>query len=289
MERKTEPFEYYRKAMRISESVMRYAKTLVKEGARALDIVDEIEKKIVEEGGKPAFPVNLSINEIAAHYTPDRDDPLTLKQGDVVKVDVGIHVNGYISDRAFTVCVGERGHELIKAAEEALKEALKLIRPGNRVFEVSKVVEEVITSFGFNPVRNLSGHGLGRYIQHAEPTIPNGENNIQTEFKEGQVIAMEVFATDGLGWVKDSYPVLIYSLQAERPVRSWEARKILTHITKEYKTLPFARRWLAELVPKNLDVALAELIRVKALREYPILKEKSNGLVAQAEETIILE
>ena len=219
MEKELEPIECYKKAMKISDKVIEYARTLIKEGSKVLEIANEIEKKIIKEGGKIAFPVNISINEVAAHYTPDINDPLTLKQGDIVKVDIGVHIEGYICDRAFSVCVGEKGHELIRAAEEALKEALKLTKPGTKVFEISKVVEEVVASFGFNPVRNLSGHGLERYIQHADPIIPNGNNNIQTELKEGQVIAMEVFTTNGLGWVKDSFPILIYGLQAERPVR----------------------------------------------------------------------
>ncbi len=278
--------KFYKRAMEISDRVIPFAKRIAKEGINIKELAEKIEKKIIELGAKPAFPVNISINEIAAHYTPTIDEKTVLKDGDLVKIDIGVHVEGYICDRAFTVCIGEGGHELIKAAEEALKEALKVIKVGNRVCDVSKVVEEVVSSFGFNPVRNLCGHGLKRYVQHAEPTIPNCINNIEREFKKGEAIAMEVFVTNGLGWVKDSYPGTIFSLIKEKPIRMSAARNLLRFILKEFKTLPFTERWILNV--SNYKVGLYELVREGIVKEYPVLKEKSNGLVAQAEETILL-
>jgi len=282
--------ENYEKAKSVSDSVILFAKNLVKENVRIFDLAERIEKKIFDSGGKPAFPVNISINENAAHYTPDINDSIILKENDLVKVDIGIHINGYIWDRAFTVCIGKESHPLIEASEKALQEALKLIKPGTKIFEISEAVENTIAEFGFNPIRNLCGHGLQQYVQHASPTIPNGKNTIKEEIEKDQVIAMEVFSTNGVGLVKESSPILIYKFLQDKPVRLWEARKILEKSKKEFEKLPFAKRWLTNVATGvKLDLALKQLVEIEALTEYPIFKEEANGLVAQTEETVIVK
>lgn len=288
-----EIFEKYEKAKSISDSTVLFAKPLLKENALALDLANKMENRIKKLGGGLAFPINISINENAAHYTPDINDTLRLKVGDIVKIDVGVHIDGYIWDRAFSVCIGKKTHPLIEAAEQALKESMKAIKPGAKIFEISEIVESTLESLGFNPVRNLCGHGLDRYNQHARFSIPNGRNNIKDEIEANQALAMEVFATTGAGWVKESKPVLIFGYAQDKPVRLWEARQILEAAKTNFHSLPFAKRWLTELKPAisalKIDMALKQLLDVGAIREYPILREESGGLVAQAEETIILE
>jgi methionyl aminopeptidase len=284
-----EILEKYKKAESISTASIELTKNIVKEDAKVLDIAESIEKKIVELGGDCAFPVNISINEDAAHYTPDINDSLKLAVDDLVKIDVGVQVDGYIWDRAFSVCIGSKSHPLIKISEKALQEAIKMIKPGTKVFEISEVVENTITAEGFNPIHNLCGHGLEQYNQHASPTIPNGKNTIKDEIKAGQVIAMEVFTTDGAGLVTESSPTLIYRFRQTKPVRMIEARKILDAAEKKFNMLPFAKRWLVGIAsPVKIDMALKQLVEVDALTEYPILKEESNAKVAQTEETIIV-
>lgn len=283
----------YNKAKSISDSLILFAKPLIEKGASALDVTEKIEQQIKKLGGGLAFPLNVSVNENAAHYTPDIDDPLRFEAGDLVKIDVGVHVDGYIWDRAFSICIGKKTHPLIDAAEAGLKEALKLIKPGAMIFEISEAIESTLEARGFNPIRNLCGHGLERYQQHARFSIPNGRNNIKHELEAGQAIAMEVFATDGSGWVKESSPTLIFSYAQDKPVRMPEARKILEAAKDEFHGLPFAKRWLLglkglKLSPFKIDMALKQLIEVEALREYPILKEESGGMVAQAEETVLI-
>jgi methionyl aminopeptidase len=283
----------YKKAKSISDSVMSFAKPLIKGSANALEVTEKIETEIKKLGGGLAFPLNVSVNENAAHYTPDIGDTLTFKSGDLVKIDLGVHVDGYIWDRAFTVCIGKKTHPLIDAADAGLKASMKMIKPGAKIFEISEVVESTLEGLGFNPIRNLCGHGLECYKQHARFSIPNGRNNLKTELEAGQAIAMEVFATDGAGWVKESSPTLIFAYVYDKAVRMPEARKILDASKKEFNKLPFAKRWLMDLKDTKisqfkLDMALKQLIDVEALREYPILKEEANGLVAQAEETILI-
>jgi len=284
-----EALKNYSKAKEISDKVLEFSRKVASEEKKILEIAEQIENEIKKLGAKPAFPVNVSINDNAAHYTPDINDSIVVKDGDLVKIDFGVQCEGYIWDRAFTVCVGKKTHPLIDASEKALQEALRMIKPGVKICDISEVVEETINSFGFNPIRNLCGHGLERYVQHAEPTIPNGKNNIKSEIPEGKAVAMEVFATDGVGMVKESYPVMIYRFNEMKPVRMIEARKILETSVSDFEMLPFAKRWLAKIAtPMRIEFALKQLMDTNALEGYPILREESGGLVAQTEETILV-
>lgn len=282
-----EILQNYEKARMVSDNVMEFAKTLVKENAKILDIAEAIEERIKKLDAKPSWPVNISINENAAHCTPDIDDPLILKVDDFVKVDIGVHVNGYIWDRAFTVWIGKKTHPLIEASEKGLKSALKAIKSGVKVCEISEIVDDTVTELGFNPIRNLCGHGLEQHNQHAYPSIPNGKNTIQDEIKD-QVVAMEVFTTTGSGWVKESRPILIYRYRQDKPVRLWEARQILEKSKVEFERLPFGRRWLKGISPVKIDMALRQLLDADAIDGYPILREVTNKPVAQTEETVIV-
>ena len=285
-----EILEKYKKAGKINEEAKEMARKLVKPGAKALVLAEKIESFIKEKGAGIAFPVNISINDIAAHYTPDINDTLTLKEGDLVKIDIGTHIDGFIGDSAFSVRLGEKSDNLIKAAEDALEQFIKEVRPGKTVDELSLLIEEVVTSHGFNPIRNLAGHAVEQYTQHGGLSIPNGHVPIKQELKEDQAIGMEVFTTTGEGMVKESSPTLIYMLKIPKPVRLRESRKILELIMKEYQTLPFARRWLKNVGrPFALQLALKELVSNEVLNEYPPLRERSFAPVAQAEETIIVQ
>ncbi len=284
-----ELLEHFRKSEKISTEVIEFAKPLIKKDAKILDVAESIENKIRELGGKPAWPVNISINEIAAHYTPEINDPIVLKEGDLVKVDIGVQVNGCPWDRAFTVCIGNKSHPLTDASAKALEEALKMMKAGTKVFEISEITETTVDNLGFNVVRNLSGHGITQYHQHAPPMIPNSKNTIQDELESGKVYAMEVFTTNGSGVVVESSPTGIFKYHGDKPVRLWEARKILDIAKNEFDQLPFCKRWIKGISPVKLDIALRQLAEASAIETYPPLKEQSNGLVAQTEETVIIE
>jgi methionyl aminopeptidase len=235
---------------------------------------------------KPAFPCNLSLNNVAAHYTPDKVSSLIFNEDDLLKVDFGVHVNGYISDLAFSLNPSGKHKELIKASESALAEAVKLSTPGRDVSEIGAVIEDTIQSFGFKPIGNLSGHLLEQFNLHAGLTIPNIPAK-EGVLKEGMVIAIEPFATDGAGWVVDSPEAFIFRFYKDKPVRSPDARKMLEQVKKEFSSLPFATRWI-DLPQSRLNLALSQLLRVNALYRYPVLKEKSGGIISQAECTVIV-
>jgi len=285
-----EVLENYQKAGAIHKEVREFAVKEVKEGVKVLELAEKIEKMIKDKGGEIAFPVNLSINDISAHYTPDADETFTFKNGDLVKVDIGVHVDGYIADAATSVSIGGQDQELIKAAKDAVDQFIKEIKPGKTVGEMSSLVEEVVLSHGVNPIRNLAGHDMGQYLEHGGLSIPNGKIPSNVEIPEDTVLGMEVFTTKGDGLVNESSPTLIYMFTQLRPVRLRESRKIIEKIGQEYKTLPFAKRWLKDITtPLRLHLALRELENREVIRGYPPLREKTHAKVAQHEETIIVQ
>ena len=285
-----ETFEAYVKAGRIAAQAREYGKSLIKVGASLLEVSEAIEKKITELGGEFAFPPQISINDIAAHYCAGVDDPTVFKQGDVVKLDIGVHVNGFVGDTALTVVLSndEKLNLLAEASREALSAALKVIKPGVTLSDIGKTIHAEITKRGFSPIRNLSGHGLDQFIIHDKPSIPNFDTGSEEELEQDQVIAIEPFASTGAGIIYESSNPTIFSLKATKPVRSPMAREVLKDLEK-YNGLPFALRWIVKKHGQGkVSFALRELKKLEILQEYPPLPDKAHGLVSQAEHTLIV-
>ncbi len=276
-----------KKAGEIAKSAVEYARSLIKPGMKFFEIAEKIDEKIKSFGGSQAFPVNLSINEIAAHSTPVFNDEEVAKG--LLKVDIGVSVDGYIADTAFSLDLenSEENKLLIKASEEALKNALKIVKKDIELCEIGKVIQKTISSYGFSPIINLSGHELKRYDLHAGVNIPNHDNSNRNKLKEG-VYAIEPFTTTGTGNVYEGKPSGIYILQGSRIVRDSFARKVLKFIEEEYKTLPFCSRYLVKEFGSRALFALNLLEKSKAVRQFPQLVEKSRGKVSQAENSIIV-
>lgn len=281
MKNTDEIIEKYRRAGKILSEVRAEAVKKVTEGASLLSVAEFTENLIREKGGQPAFPVNISRNDEAAHSTPSFNDTAVFGK-DMVKLDIGVHIDGYIADTAVTVDLSGNP-KLVEAAEAALDRALKFIHAGVNTSDIGGVIEDTIGTFGFKPIINLTGHGLAQYIQHAPPSIPNKRMPHGVVLEEGDIVAIEPFATNGAGKIHDAGDAEIYHLVAEKPVRHPSARALLQEIGK-YKTLPFAKRWLGDRV----DFALVQLVRAGVIQPYPILKEIQGGLISQAEHTIMV-
>jgi len=288
----SEIFESYKKAGKINIKAKKLIEKLAKPGAKVLDITEKVEALIKEEGAKPAFPLNVSLNSVAAHYTPDTDCKIALGDDDIIKFDVGVQVNGYIADSALTITTNPKNDlhiKLMDAAEKSLYKAIDLIKPGVKVEQIGETIENTMKSFGVKPIENLTGHGVDQYVQHDEPAIWNIKKAGAT-LQEGMSIAIEPFSTNGAGSVYDDKEVQIFEFIGKLPVRLMEARKILQMAEKDFERLPFAKRWLEQKIGKlKLAIALRELNSFGALYQYPVLKEKGNGLVAQFEHTMIIE
>ena len=281
----------YEKAGEIAARAREKGKELVKPGKRVLEIAEEIERMITDLGAGIAFPANVSINENAAHYTPSHDDPLEVGEEDVVKVDVGVHVDGYIADTAVTVDLSGENQDLVEASEQALENVITAAKAGITVGELGRIIEETIRGKGFRPVSNLSGHLLGRYLLHAGISVPNTGNGDKTVLEEGMAVAIEPFASTGEGIVREGPVTEIFALQAMPRVRGQHARRILEIAASDYKTLPFAERWLYNkgMTGFQVRIGLKELVESGALKPYPVLHDVKGSLVSQAEHTLIIE
>ncbi len=295
----------YQKAGKIVKEVRELAVKEVHEGMKVLSLINLIESEIVKRGGLPAFPCNISINEVTAHYTSPPGDTTIIKDGDMVKIDLGAHINGFIADSATTVIVGsgegpyqsgeriytrEKELELIETANEALNLAISHVRDGAVLGEIGKAVEEYVKSQGFLPVANLTGHSLDQWNLHSGLSVPNVNDENKQIIEEGDVLAIEPFVTDGVGMVGDMKETFIYKFLRDRPLRLVESRKLLNIIKKDYKNLPFAQRWLEEDSKiRKVNLAMRQLISSRAIYPYHVLREKSGARVAQAEHTVIVE
>lgn len=287
-----EVYDKYILAGKIAAEARDFGISLLKPSTSCLDIANKIESKILEKGGGLAFPVNISINEVAAHFSPKHDDTLTLKKDDVVKLDIGAHVDGYIADTAVTVEIGNNNYnEMIKASSEALDAAIKILKAGITLYEIGKIVQKTITSYGYKPIDNLTGHSMQKYILHAGMSVPNIPDEIYNgKPKDGDVLAIEPFATNGAGHVisgpgsniylcKDSLKKLI--------IRDKEAKLIFEKIKNEFKTLPFAQRWFKKQFNYS-EMSLRKLSFIGLLKHYPQLIDAKKGIVTQKEHTVIV-
>ena len=280
--------ELWIKAGKIAAEVREWSKSLFKPNAKLLDIANAIENKIKEKGALPAFPVNMSLNQAAAHYTPVKDDPIILKD-QVIKVDIGVCYEGAIGDTAYTVDLSGKYSKLVEASEKALENAAKILRIGITLGEIGKVIEETIMSYGFEPVRNLSGHGMALYTIHTSPSLPNYNTGEQTKLEKGMIVALEPFATTGVGRIKDSGTVVIYEHIEHKPIRSPIAREVAQEI-ESLPDVPFARRWLDEKFGTNKVSLALQLLKANGnIAGHPELVEVEKGIVSQAEHTYLIE
>lgn len=275
-------------AGKIASEVKKFARTIVKKDVSLLEIAEKIENKIFELGGKPAFPTNLSINEIAAHYTPAHNDET--KAHGLLKIDLGVHIDGEIADTAFSIDLenSEENKKLIETSEKALENAIKKINSSTSLSEIGKTIQDTIESYGFSPIINLSGHSIDKYDLHSGITIPNIDNGQKTPIGLG-VRAIEPFATSGNGKVYDGRLSGIYAVINSKNVRSPIAREILQYVVEEYQTLPFCSRWLIKKFGTKALIGLKQLEENGNLHHYNQLIESANAPVAQAEQTLLIE
>jgi methionyl aminopeptidase len=281
----------YLLAGKIASQVREEARRKYHVGSTLFEICETVEAKIRSLGAQPAFPVNASLNEIAAHYTAEPNDGTTVKEGDILKIDIGVHVDGYIADTAVTVCYDAKFESLTKSAEMALAEAVRMARANTKASDIGKAIENVISKLGFRPIQNLSGHSLQQYTIHAGKSIPNIWT-IGSSFAlmPNEAYAIEPFATtkDGSGLVHDGKVRNIFGITSRKPSKDADADQLLETIWNRYRTLPFALRWLTDAYEEaKLRRLVDVLTKKKNVHAYPILVEGRGRMVVQAEHTLI--
>ncbi len=275
-----EGLEDYKKAGKLARDALNHGLSMIKPGVKIVNVLDEVENYIIRNGGGIAFPAQISLNDIAAHQCSVDSEEVIGK--DLIKLDVGAHVNGFIGDNARTVSLNGR-EDLVEASDAALDAALSVIKPGVTIGEVGRVIQREIEKRGFKPVRNLSGHGLARFKVHTSPSMPNFDTKDDTVLEEGMVVAIEPFASEGSGIVQESGNATVYSLVNKKPVRSMITRNVL----KDLDELPFTTRWLIKKYGEGrVNFAIRELEQKDLIRSHPPLRDTSKGLVSQSEHTV---
>ena len=277
------------KSGKIAARVLSEISTEIEPGKRIIKICTLAEKKIKEYGGTPAFPLNVSINHIAAHSTSPRGDKSEIPDFGLVKLDVGVHVDGYIADTARTIDIDGTLEGFVSATDDALAEAIDLMQPGAELGEIGHTIEKVIKDYGLRPIKNLSGHNLKKYQLHAGKIVPNVKKRGVGTVEVGEYYAIEPFATTGTGTVIDSEYAFIFSnTRTDEPLEG-TTEKLRLYLREKYGPLPFASRWIGTS-SKGVDVIeeIRALIKAGALHSYPMQIEKKGRPVSQTEHTVYI-
>ncbi len=287
-----EALECYSKAGRIIAKLRRDVPSLVSPGKPVLRICEELEDEIRNMGGKPAFPVNIGINEVAAHYTSPPGDPLTVPPGSMVKVDFGVHVQGYLCDTSVTVYFDPKYEPMVKASDEALQNAIRAFRPTIKMSEIGRIIQTTIERYGYRPIRNLTGHSIERFIIHAGKSVPNVPQLLNNgKILEGEVYAIEPFVTlaRAEGAVTNGSRSYIHRFIKLKGTKNPETKKVLEEIHQQFSSLPFAVRWLEKKFSRQVAItAVQDLVRDKCIGSYPVLVEETGQPVAQSEHTVLV-
>jgi len=294
--------ESYIQAGKLASKIREEASKMITDGTLVLDLVNYVESEILKSGAEIAFPCNVSINEYAAHYTSPAGDETRFKAGDMVKLDLGAMIDGYIADTAVTVLASGNmdenytqdeinlHEEIIEASAAGLEAAIATVRAGVEISKIGEAVHEAISEYHLNPIFNLMGHSLEQYNLHAGISIPNYDNNDNFKLDEGQAVAIEPFATNGEGMVNDAPGHYIFSYMANKPFRMKSTQRVLKYIQNNHRYVPFSGRWITdEFGERKGAIALKQLSDAMAIYPYAPLREKQNCFVSQKEHTIIVE
>jgi methionyl aminopeptidase len=287
----SEELAKFRLSGKILHETREEMRSYVKENMPILEVCEKAEDLIRSKGGKPAFPVNVSIDEVAAHYTAVPNDKSTIPAGCTAKIDIGVQVDGYVTDTAFTAAFNPEGRQMTQTAELALKTAIDAIHGGIQLGEIGALVEKTIKNRGFKPIANLTGHSVGRYLIHAGTSIPSVSGFNPRKLEVGGVYAVEPFVTspDAEGIIEDTPQTTIYRFLKTKSLKTESAKKLIKHIEKEFHTLPFAERWTIGVLPaEKHKAAFKELLASKSIMAYPVFVEATGKPVAQAEHTLLI-
>jgi methionyl aminopeptidase len=276
-----------REAGRVAAAAREAGARLIVAGARIRDVCEAVEAEIRRRGGATAFPAQCSRNEVAAHDCPSPEDERTYADGDLAKLDLGVHIDGWVVDTAVTVNVGDRPEHrrLVEGARAALDAAIALAGPGVPIRRLSEAIASTLSAFGVNPIRNLCGHHVGRWTVHSPPPVPNVPDHAGDRLAVGAVVAVEPFATDGRGVAAECGTPEVFRVapgqEAGLPLDPGIGGAL-----RELRGLPFSRRDLGGFPRSVVEASLALLAQRGRLAAYPPLVETTGGRVAQAEHSL---
>ena len=283
-----EEIKKWKTAGKLARDALHFGRDLIEAEKSMLNVTEEIELFVKKNGGELAFPTNLAVNNVGAHWTPSSKSSEIFCKGDVVKLDVGVHIDGYIGDNALTLEIGSTNYtKMIEASREALNAAINVTVAGVNVGIIGHAVQDTIEKYGYRPIANLTGHRIKRYNLHSGVSIPSVRERGGPTLNNGDIVAIEPFVTDGAGRVGGKRNSNIYHLRQIRKVRDEKATELMKEIQDRYKGLPFAERWLHEF-QDDATKSLQKLMRAGIVSYYPVLDELGNGIVAQSEHTLLV-
>jgi len=273
----------------------------IEDGVRALTGHQGLEPGDSLKAGM-GFPTGLSLNHCAAHFTPNPGQKdILLKHQDVLKVDFGVHVNGWIVDSAFTLAFDPIYDNLLCAVKDATNTGLKCSGIDARMSEIGSSIQETMEAYEVEiggktypvkAIRNITGHDILRYTIHGGKHVPFVKNNDQTKMEEGEVFAIETFGSTGRGRVRDGIGVYGYGKEANPPVSSLylsSARSLLNTINENFGTIVFCRRYLDRLGLDRYLLGMNSLVKNGIVNMYPPLDDIAGCYVSQFEHTILLK
>ncbi len=292
-EKASQILEKYRRAGEIAKEAKKIAHSLAKPGTSILQLCERIESFIRKKGGKPAFPVNVSVDTVAAHYTAYPLDTATIPKSSIVKIDLGVHIDGYIVDTAISVWFSPKLDDLAKASRDALEQVIDHIKPGVKLSTLGGLAQKTIESYGFTPIKNLYGHQIKRYVLHAGLSIPSTNERswvgVDRQLEAGRIYAIEPFATTGTqGIVSDGLDVNIFQFLSV-PDRDGSLLQKAISFYRAVGPLPFSPRWLNSSSPRESEKIMKiihSLTKRKILMKYPALVDIDGGIVSQFEHTV---
>lgn len=285
-----ETLQALREAGRIASAARNGGASLIVAGMRVKDVCAAVEDDIRRRGGALAFPTQCSRNEVAAHDCPGPDDERRFVSGDLAKLDLGVHIDGWVVDTAVTVNVGDlaENRPLVDGAGAALEAAIAQAGPGVPIVRLSQAIAAALRSYGVKPIRNLCGHHVGRWTVHCPPPVPNvPDEGAHDRLEVGRVLAIEPFATDGGGIAAEQGKAEVFRL-APGQEEGISLEAALGQRLRELRGLPFSRRDLQAFPRTLVEETLTLLASRGRLSAYPPLVETTGGRVAQAEHSLLV-
>lgn len=301
----------YKKAAAWANEALQAVVKAAKAGVKVVDLCkigdDAVADKVqsmfrgVEKG--LAFPTSVSVNNCVCHNSPvpgEETTPQVLVNGDVIRIDLAVHIDGYSAQVAHTVQITENGElaadskeaNVINAAYAALNVAIRKIRPGVETYEVTDIIEKAAAHFNVTPVEGVLSHLVKRYIIDGFRCIPSKKTpeHMVHEYpiEVAQVWTLDIAFSTGKGKLKerDVRPsVFKVALDSNYSAKMESARELAREVDTKFQTFPFGVR---NLETKKARLGLSEMVKHGMVSPYPVLFEKDGETVAQFKVTLLV-
>jgi len=305
----SEVMNKYTTAATIANNALAKVVSELKAGATLFSLCETGDKFINEEVKKVlkshkidrgvAFPTCISRNNVVGHFSAEAEDKDVLENEDLVKIDLGVHLDGYIATAAHTHIVGQTGQatsgkkaDVICAAHVAGEAVLRALKPGATNKDITAIIKQVADVYKVNPVEGVLSHKMSRFIIDGQKIIMNkttaDQQTEEYEIEEHDVFGIDIVMSTGDGKPKEKdRKATIYKRVVDQSymLKMQASRKVYTEINKKFPALPFSIRFMEE---KHVRFGLSELEKHGLINAFPVLYEKNGEFVAQFKYTALI-